>query len=329
MSEAHDKGGNDRAPELPLPSLQPAPHVMGATEYGLILLQSMLWGSQFFFVGVVKAELQPWAMGVLRLLPALAVLFTVMAIFKVRLPGQLRDWWLFLPFAALNNAVPFYFLVLGQREVTGGIAAIFNATAPLFTLVLAHFFLSDERLSWRRVLGVVVGLIGIGVLTGLSGATGSPVAQAFLLAGASCYAMANVYARKFLIGHHAFAMATMQMLLALVISLVAFFLFEYSSTTKMPSPQAFANVMAMGFLGSGFASLCHFTILKRAGATNAILVTIILPVTPIVLGFIFLGERIGMREVAGGLIIALALLIIDGRIFRLLGWGSARGGGGR
>jgi len=316
VSEAHDKGGGNRAPELPLPSLQPKPHVMGATEYGLILLQSMLWGSQFFFVGVVKAELQPWAMGVLRLLPALVVLFTVMAIFRVRLPGQIRDWWLFLPFAALNNAVPFYFLVLGQREVTGGIAAIFNATAPLFTLVLAHFFLNDERLSWRRVFGVLVGIAGIGVLTGLSGATGSYVAQAYLLAGASCYAMANVYARKFLIGHHAFAMATMQMLLALVISLAAFLAFELGPETKAPSMNAFIGVMAMGFLGSGFASLCHFTILKRAGATNAILVTIILPVTPIVLGFIFLGETIGIREIAGGMIIALALLIIDGRVLR-------------
>ena len=206
-----------------VPSLGPT---LGPVEYGLIGLQSMLWGSMFFFIGLAKSEIPPWTMSALRLGAALLVLTVVALFLRVRLPASLTMWSRFLILSFFNNALPFWFIARGQQEVTGGIAAIFNATAPLFTIVLAHFALGDERLSWRRVIGVVMGLGGIGVLTGFGGSVGSIGAQAQLLAAAACYAVGNVYGRKFLVGFHPVSMAVSQMLCACLITLTASVLFE-------------------------------------------------------------------------------------------------------
>jgi drug/metabolite transporter (DMT)-like permease len=286
---------------------------LGPVEYGLICLQSMLWGSMFFFIGIANGEIPPWTMSALRLGAALLVLTLFL---RVRLPASLTMWSRFVILSFFNNALPFWFIARGQQEVTGGIAAIFNATAPLFTIVLAHFALGDERLSWRRVIGVLLGLCGIGVLTGLGGSVGSIGAQAQLLAAAACYAVGNVYGRKFLVGFHPVSMAVSQMLCACLITLSASVLFERPWEISMPSQKALLATLAMGIFGSALASLCHFTVLKRAGAINAILVTIILPVTPILLGYLFLGEHVSLGAIGGAGIIASALVIIDGRLVR-------------
>ncbi|MEQ1647446.1 MAG: DMT family transporter, partial [Hyphomicrobiaceae bacterium] len=244
--------------KLPAPGPGPSPPSLGATagptlgpiEYGLIGLQSMLWGSMFFFIGLAKSEIPPWTMSALRLGAAVLVLTVVALFLGVRLPASLAMWSRFLILSFFNNALPFWFIARGQQEVTGGIASIFNATAPLFTIVLAHFALADERLSWRRVFGVLIGLGGIGVLTGLGGSVGSSGAQLQLLAAAACYAIGNVYGRKFLIGFHPVSMAVSQMLCACFITLTASALFEQPWTIEMPSSKALFATLAMGVFGS-------------------------------------------------------------------------------
>ena len=299
-------------------SAAPSAPSLGPVEYGLICLQSMLWGSTFFFVGIAKNEFAPWTMSAIRLGAASCLLALVVLFMRTRLPASLSVWARFVILSFFNNALPFWLIARGQLEVTGGIAAIFNATAPLFTIVFAHFALADEPLSLRRVAGVLVGLTGIGVLTGLGGSVGSSGAQVQLLAAAACYAVGNVYGRKFLIGFHPVAMALTQMVCAFMLTVFAALLFEKPWAMAAPSQNAMLAVLAMGIFGSALASLCHFTVLKRAGAINAILVTIILPVTPILLGYLFLGEQVSLGAIFGAFIIACALIIIDGRLVRRL-----------
>jgi drug/metabolite transporter (DMT)-like permease len=234
------------------------------------------------------------------------------AVQGLRYPASWRDWGAILALAALNNVVPFVMITTAQREVTGGIAAVFNATAPLFAIFLAALAFADERLSWRRVIGILTGIAGVGTLVG--GGTASEMSMALLLGAAFCYALANVVTRLWLSARYPpFMIAASHMIAAFALATLGALLIDRPWLTPLPAASTVALVALMGLLGSAFASLCHFTILARAGATNAMLVTIVLPVTPIVLGALFLGERLAPREVVGALVIAMALVIIDGR----------------
>lgn len=295
----------------------PSAPIMGATEYGLIVLQSMLWGSTFFFVALVGPGMEPMTMSVVRLIPAVAILLIVVAAFGLRQPASLRDWGLFTVLAAFNNVIPFLLITYAQREVTGGIAAVFNATAPLFSLMFAALILPNEPLSWRRLAGIVIGIAGVAVLIGAAEAASSLSAKVMLLAAASCYAIANVVTRLYFSNiYPPFVVASAQMSASLVLATALALAIEQPWTLPTPAIGTIGLVMVMGVLGSAFASLCHFTVLKRAGPTNALLVTIILPMTPIVLGTLFLGDHFTLRDGIGAAIIAASLIVIDGRLLR-------------
>lgn len=292
---------------------------MGRVEYGLIALQSMLWGSTFFFVALVDGAMSPITMCVVRLLPAVVALLLFVSWMGLRYPASLFHWTMIFVMAAFNNVIPFVLITIAQREVTGGIAAVFNATAPLFAVFFAAMFIANERLSWRRVAGIVAGICGVAVLIGAGDATASLTAKALLLLAASCYASANVLTRLYLSSDYPpFVIASAQMIASLVLAAIAAAAIEQPWQAPMPEMRTVMTVFAMGIFGSALASLCHFTVLARAGPTNALLVTIILPLTPIILGAVFLGDRLSLREGVGAAVIALALVIIDGRLIARL-----------
>ncbi len=285
----------------------------------MIGLQSMLWGSSFFWIAFARAELPPFTITALRLVPAIAILLLVLAWKRLRLPADLQIWAHLVAFAAFNNVVPFVLIIYAQREVTTGMSAVFNATAPLFTLLLARQFLTGERFSWSKVVGIVTGITGVGIITGpaFGGVTHvSPATYLALLAAPLCYAIATIYARLALIHMQPFVLATGQMIGSLIFAAPLALAIERPWTLAMPGLPAIGAVLAMGIFGSALASLCHFTIMRRAGATNTMLVTLLLPVTPLVLGSLFLGETMSWQDILGACVIATALLIIDGRLFR-------------
>jgi drug/metabolite transporter (DMT)-like permease len=292
---------------------------LGAPEWGLIALQSMLWGSAFFWIAFARQDLPPITITALRLIPAVAILLLVLAWKRLRLPADLRTWGHLIGFAAFNNVIPFILIIYAQREVTTGMSAVFNATAPLFTLLLAQYLLVGEAMSWRKVIGIITGVSGVGLIAGpaLTGASNvSASSYVMLLAAPLCYAIATIYARHFLIHIQPFVLATAQMIASLVFAAPLALAVEHPWTLAMPRPSAIGAILAMGIFGSALASLCHFTVLRRAGATNAMLVTLLLPVTPLILGSAFLGEIMSDRDMIGAAVIALALLIIDGRLLK-------------
>jgi drug/metabolite transporter (DMT)-like permease len=288
---------------------------MGRREYGLIALQSMLWGSAFFFVTLAGPSVPPITVAALRLIPACLMLFVLISALGLRLPATWDAWGKMLLMAAFNNVVPFVLIIYAQREVTGGVAAIFNATAPLFAVFIAPLFVPEERLSWRRVIGIAVGIAGVGILVSGKGASVSLGSAALLLTAAFSYASANVMTRLFFPGYPPFVIACAQMLASLALAAPAALVFEQPWTLAMPSQTTMLAIAGMGVFSSGLASLCHFTVLRRAGATNAMLVTIVLPLTPILLGFLVFGEVVTLRQVLGGAVVALALVVIDGRLW--------------
>ncbi len=308
-------------------SVANTPLRLGPAEWGLIALQSMLWGSTYFFISVARADMPALSISALRLVPAFLVLLTIVLSLGYRLPATWAEWRLFIFFSAFNNVIPFVLVVYGQKEATGGMAAIFNATAPLFGVFLAHLLTHDEKLSMNRLAGIVMGIAGVAVLVGhnfAGGSMASLLAYLALLGAPFCYAISNVFVRRRLSHYEPFILAVTQMAGALVLSIVLALSIDQPWTQPIPEMKIIGAVVAMGVLGSALASLCHFTVLQRAGATNALLVTLIMPLTPIVLGGLFLGDRLTPRDIAGALIIAAALIIIDGRIIRRLPKPEAR-----
>ena len=296
-----------------------APLRLGAVEWGLIGLQSMLWGSSYFFIAIAQPELPALTIAALRTLPASAALLLIVLSLGYRLPATLAEWRLFILFSAFNTLLPFVLIVWGQARVTGGMAAILNATAPLFGIFLAHLLTQDEKLSWNKFAGIVVGIAGVSMLVGYDFAFGSSadvLARLALLAAPLCYVCANIFARTKLGHYPAFVVATMQMVGAIFVAFPLALAVDQPWTLPMPSLQAVGAILGMGLFGSALASLCHYTVLQRAGATNASLVTLIMPLTPILLGGMFLGERLTLREALGALVIGAALVIIDGRLLR-------------
>jgi drug/metabolite transporter (DMT)-like permease len=297
-----------------------APLRMGATEWGLIALQSMLWGSSYFFIAVAQPELPAFTIAALRTIPAAAALLLIVLSLGYRLPATLAEWRLFIAFSAFNTVLPFLLIVWGQARATGGMAAILNATAPLFGIFLAHLLTHDEKLSWNKLAGILVGVAGVGILVGydvVAGASADLVARLALLGAPLCYVSANIFVRRRLGRYPPFVIAAMQMVGAMFVAFPLALAVDRPWTLPAPSLAALGAIVGMGVLGSAFASLCHFTVLQRAGATNASLVTLIMPLTPILLGGMFLGEQLSARDMAGALVIAAALIIIDGRALRL------------
>jgi drug/metabolite transporter (DMT)-like permease len=297
-----------------------APLRLGATEWGLIALQSMLWGSSYFFIAVAQPELPAFTIAALRSLPAAAALLLIVLPLGYRLPATLAEWRLFIAFAAFNSVLPFLLIVWGQSRATGGMAAILNATAPLFGIVLAHLLTHDEKLSWTKMAGILVGIAGVAILVGYDAVAGEAadlVARLALLAAPFCYVLANIFVRRRLGHYPPFVIAVVQMVGSMLVTFPLALAIDQPWALPAPSLQALGAIVGMGVLGSALASLCHFTVLQRAGATNASLVTLIIPLTPILLGGIFLGERLSARDMLGGLVIAAALIIIDGKVLRL------------
>jgi drug/metabolite transporter (DMT)-like permease len=306
-------------------TLANAPLRLGAVEWGLIALQSMLWGSSYFFIAVVQDQVPILTVVAMRGVAASIMLIAIVTSLGYRMPATLAEWAHFAFFSTFNTLIPFALIVWGQARATGGMAAILNASAPLFGIFLAHLLTHDEKLSVNKLAGILLGFVGVAILIGSDLAVMSSadlMARLALLAAPLLYVLANIYARNRLGEYPPFVIAMMQMAASVFISVPLALAVDWPWTLPMPSMTVLGAIIATGVFGSGLAALCHFTVLQRAGATNAMLVTLIMPLTPILLGGIFLGERLTGREIVGAVIIAAALLIIDGRLLRLLPRGS-------
>lgn len=173
---------------------------MSALEWGLLLTLSVLWGGTFLFQKVALAALPPFTVLLVRVVLAEAALGVTVVATGHRLPAPGGAWLAFATMATLNNVIPFSLILWGQTRIASGLAAILNACVPLFTAVLAHFLTPDERLTPRRLVGVLVGLGGVVWMIGLDslGGLGADVlAQLAVLAAGISYAFAGIFGRRF------------------------------------------------------------------------------------------------------------------------------------
>jgi len=298
-------------------SQAPIQKTIAASDWALLGLLSVIWGGSFLFVGVAVRELPPLIIVALRVLLAALALQLVLRIMGLRLPRERRVWAAFISMGLLNNVIPFTLIVWGQSHIASGLASILNATTPLFTVIVAHYFTRDERLTGSRLGGVTIGFIGVAVMIGSAALTSlntNVLAQLAVLGAALSYGFAGVFGRRFKTwGIPPLVAATGQVTASSCILLPVSLIVDRPWTLAMPSTGAVLSLLALALVSTAFAYLIFFRLLARAGATNAGLVTFLIPVSAILFGVLILGESLELRHLAGMALIAAGLMLIDGR----------------
>ncbi len=291
---------------------------MDLREGGLLLALSVLWGSSFFFYKVLDGGLPPFTIVLGRVgLAALALNLVLAA--RGQALGWRAPWGRFAVLGLLNSVVPFSLFAWGETQVTSGMAAMLNATTPLFAVLLAHW-LTSERLSWGRAAGVVLGLAGVGVLVGpaaLRGATGNLLGEGACVLAAFSYALGGQYQRR-LQGVAFLQVATGQLTAGAALVLPLATVTDRFWLLPAPGLAVWASLGGIALLGTALAYVLFYRLVATAGATNAMLVTFLLPVSALLLGWAFLGEAVPGRAYGGMVLIGAGLAAIDGRAGRAL-----------
>lgn len=298
---------------------------MSGTEWAMLLTLSILWGGSFFFVEVAIQSLPVLSVVTLRVALAASALWIYALARGLHFPRGGRVWVLFLGMGMLNNVIPFSLIVWGQTHIASGLASILNATTPLFTVIIAGTLLRDEPITPAKIFGVFIGFTGVVVLISPGSFADSfaefgkhGLAQAAVLCGAMSFAFAGVFGRQFAsLGISPVISATGQVTMSSLILIPLALWTTAPSDFYAVSLEAWASILALALLSTAVAYVLYFRILSSAGATNLLLVTFLIPVTAILLGVLFLGERMQPEEITGMMFIALGLVTMDGR---LLAW---------
>jgi drug/metabolite transporter (DMT)-like permease len=291
---------------------------MSLRNWILLALLGVIWGGSFLFAKVAVAEIPPLVLVFFRVSIACAALLVVLwhqgllHRLEPRLAGP------FLAMGLLNNAVPFSLLFAGQTAIGAGLASILNATTPVFTVVVAGLVVRQETLSANRIGGIVLGVAGVAIMlsSSLGGLATDPVwAQLCCLGAAVSYACAATFARRFRALPPQVA-ATGQLMGSSLIMLPLAIAFSGGWSFSDPGLTAWLNVLALGTLATALAYLIYFRLLSEAGATNASLVTLLVPASALLFGWLILGERLGPLQLAGFAVLLIGLVVLDGRVFR-------------
>jgi drug/metabolite transporter (DMT)-like permease len=285
------------------------------TRYlGVLLLLGALWGASFLLIKIGVEEMPPETLVALRLVVAALILVVVLYARGMRLPTQPRVWRDLLFLGTIGLVLPYLLITWGEQSIPSGMAAILNGTTPLFVVLLTYVWTREERLTGARLLGVLVGFVGVIVAIGIEDVDlmqSSTQAQLAVLGAAFCYGIAGIYARRAFRGVPALIPATGQMLTgALAITPIA--LWRHGIPSPLPSAEALGAVLALAVLGTSFAYILMYWLMERIGTTQTSMVTYLLPPFALVYGALFLRERITVDALLGLGLVIVGILLANG-----------------
>ncbi len=299
---------------------------MGLRNFLGLLFLAALWGPSFLFIKVAVQEIPPLTMAGGRVGLASLLLFAILKIQGRRVSHHRRGVWKHFAFAgAVGNAVPFVLFNWGELHIDSAVASILNGTTPLFTLLIAHFFTRDDRLTRNKMTGAFIGFGGLLVLVGpslLAGVQASSLGLLAVTAAALCYGVAIVYSRRYLRGLPALVAPTAQLGYAALFLTPLSLLFERPLSLPMPSWAALGSLLALTVLGTSIAFVVYFRLLESIPASQLSMVTYLVPVFGILLGVTVLDERLEWNSYAGCVLILLGVMGVNGylSVAKIAGW---------
>jgi drug/metabolite transporter (DMT)-like permease len=294
--------------------VNPMPRLDGRS-WILLAILALLWSASFIFIKVGAAEIPILTLVLLRVGLAALVLNGLVILSRRSYPARPATLASYLVMGILNNVVPFVLIVYATAHLGAGAASILNATAPIFTLLVAHVATRDEKITAAKLTGILFGFMGVaamanpGAVTGLGG---DLVAVAAMLGATFCYGLSAVYGRRFS-GIDPIVSATCQLSASTLILLPLALIADKPFALPMPGLIAIGAVLGLALLATALAYVIFYALIARAGGTNTMLVTLLIPVGGVFFGWLLLGESFTAAEAAGMTLIGLGLIVIDGR----------------
>ncbi len=288
---------------------------MKLKNFLLLILLAALWGPSFLFIKVAVAEIPPLTL-VLGRVALAAVLLTVFLLAQGKSLPRSRTVWRHLAVMGLvHNAIPFVLFSWGEQYIDSALASILNGTVPLFTIVLAHYFVADDRLTPAKLVGVLIGFAGLLLLItpsfvdGLQGTTSGLVAVTL---ACLLYGVAIVYSRNNLRGLPPLVAPAGQMIMATIYLLPLSLLVERPFSLPPLSLQALGSMLALGVFGTAVAFVVYYRLLETAPASYVSMTTYVIPVFGVILGVLVLNEQLTWHAYAGFALILLGVMIVNG-----------------
>jgi drug/metabolite transporter (DMT)-like permease len=281
-------------------------------DWFVFILLGGIWSSSFLWIKIAVQEVGPVTLVAFRVLFGLLFGICVVAITRTPLPKRAADWVPLLVLGIINVAIPFFLISWGEQTIDSAVAAILDATVPLFSIVLAHLALRDDKITLNRTIGLLLGFGGVVVLMSkdIGASTGSVLGQAAVVLASIFYAGGSVYARKFTENSAGILRSVGPLLSSSAIMWLAAPMVE--APLRMPRlPITWIALLWLGILGSGFAFILLYYLIHAIGPTRTTMVTYIFPLGGVLLGVSFLGEQLSWQLVAGGIMIVASLAVAN------------------
>lgn len=280
------------------------------------MILSLLWGGSFLSVRIALDEIGPLTTVAHRTGWAMLILWGYVALRRLPVPQGWRVWAAFLGMGILNNVIPFSLMAWGQLHIESGLTSILNAATAIFGVIAAAIFFSDERLSARKAIGVTFGFFGVATAIGLSSLAQfdlRSLGQLAVIGGTVSYALAGVWARKTL-SHLPPQIAAAGMVTGASIVMIPMAWIIEGPITLSLEPRTWAAIAYYAIAATAVAYLLYYRVLQLAGSGNLMLCTLTVAPVAIVLGAVVLGEALPLRAYIGFGLLAVGLLILDGRL---------------
>jgi drug/metabolite transporter (DMT)-like permease len=291
------------------------------------LALALIWGSSFLFIKIGVRELHPLYVTLGRVVAGALTVVGVLLVTRGKLPRDPRVWGHLVFVGAVGVAIPFTLFGYGEQRVSSVLAGIWNATTPLVALPVAALVFRTERMTLRRLAGIVIGFAGVLVVLGVWQGVGGArfTGQLMCLGAAVCYGVAIPYQRRFLSqpGVSGVAIPAGQLLTAAVMLLIVTPLVAGAPPAPSRlSADVIASVLALGALGTGLAFVLNFRVIRFAGATTSASVTYLMPIVATIIGVVVLKERLSWYQPVGALVVLIGVAVSQG----LLRWPARRSG---
>jgi drug/metabolite transporter (DMT)-like permease len=293
---------------------------MSNKNWLLVITLGITWGSSFLFVEILLNNINPWMIVFLRVSIASIILISFCVYKNINLNLKLNDYYNISVMSLLNNVIPFLLIVYGQKTTTGGLASIINSSTAFFSIILASILISEEKLNFSRIIGVIIGVVGVIITIGydnLIELNEEGIGPYYILLATISYSFAGIWAKVKMKNISSLLSATGMTSISAIL-LFPIVIIYHQEQFYLIDQMVFKNAMLYALCCSVFAYLIYFKILETTGAGNLLICTIIVPASALILNYVVLGEQILSKEIFGIIIISIGLIILDGRILNYL-----------